>query len=165
MEIMDIMDIIDIMDMMDIMDMVVITDIMDIINKIAWMAMAGAKSALVPITTTLALTESSLEFTQKKMLSLRLQEVSKCLFLWNKFSFNKKDSLDIGMPGFFVIDRDICPICSIVTFETLVAFMFFKQILCMSGLMFATNYQMLIIILLAFIFVEISEFVVISIFI
>ena len=80
-DIMDIIDITDMMDMMDMMDMVVITDIMDIINKIAWMAMAGAKSALIPTTTTLALTESSIEFTQKKMLSLRLQEVSKCLFL------------------------------------------------------------------------------------
>ena len=50
MDIMDIMDIRDIMDIMDIMDNMDIMDIMNIMNimiKTAWMAMAGAVSALV----------------------------------------------------------------------------------------------------------------------
>ena len=53
---MDIMDIMDIRDIMDIMDIMVIMDIMDIMDMMdmmdiiiitAWMAMAGAVSALV----------------------------------------------------------------------------------------------------------------------
>ena len=47
MDIIDIMDIRDIMDIMDIMDFMDIMDMMDIMIITAWMAMAGAISALV----------------------------------------------------------------------------------------------------------------------
>ena len=47
MDIMDIRDIMDIMDIMDILDILDIMDIMDIMIITAWMAMAGAVSALV----------------------------------------------------------------------------------------------------------------------
>ena len=50
MDIMDIMDIRDIMEVMEIMDIMNIMDIMDIMDIIiitAWLAMAGAVSALV----------------------------------------------------------------------------------------------------------------------
>ena len=47
MDIMDIMDIMDVMDIMDIMDIMDVMDIMDIMIITAWLAMAGAVSALV----------------------------------------------------------------------------------------------------------------------
>ena len=47
MDIMDIMDIMNILDIMDIMDIMEIVDIRDIMIINAWMAMAGAVSALV----------------------------------------------------------------------------------------------------------------------
>ena len=74
MDIMDIMDILDIinimyimgiMDIMDIMDVREIIDIMNIMNITAWMAMAGAVSALVTYQTCL---KSSKHLTCKKVL-------------------------------------------------------------------------------------------------
>ena len=47
MEIRDIMAVMNIMDIMDIMDIIDIMDIMDIMIITAWLAMAGAVSALV----------------------------------------------------------------------------------------------------------------------